>query len=487
MPRKSERSQRTLDGDKKDERERFTKTLSDIDSAVAAGNPTLALARLYDLAWSGAMLRAKSFVKDKRRRSDQLLEELANLTPEMTLTADSLLEERNQTVEGSRCAVVFTLGNNRPQGRSGWVTGRVLCSQDCRTPSLRQPIGLYEIDVPGFSSNIGVIDFVAPPAGTSHTLELLYYDKASNPATPAARTTYVFDSAAAYAYVVDGYHVNETRSLVRDTNSATWGATWADGSDSYPGLGKNETKVSNGDDITLGEKPCYFYAVPSSVDYIVLWYLILNSTNHISDRESSRITSNIAAAFSPVGLLFSLVWGTDDNHFDDDYDPRGFEIAAIFGGMFFILIFIIPYEILKMNCDGPVAKRAVGFDGKDLESQTRNTQSISFRHTDLGEDSAVGCGPNSNYEVTYSITRLTSKPFTIWPKVVRIRSGESIQFFTSPVIDKCFWSCDNGQIDGTGLFTAPAVSADTLVRIEVYQGASHFVPSKCVAAAIVSP
>lgn len=59
------------------------------------------------------------------------------------------------------------------------------------------------------------------------------------------------------------------------------------------------------------------------------------------------------------------------------------------------------------NCDGEVASRRMVLKSYDLDIQTRNDGGYSFPFKHQGSDSAAGCGSNSLYEVTYSVTRLS--------------------------------------------------------------------------------
>jgi hypothetical protein len=62
--------------------------------------------------------------------------------------------------------------------------------------------------------------------------------------------------------------------------------------------------------------------------------------------------------------------------------------------------------LITADCDGPVAAEQAAYKGIDLWHQTQ-TPSRSFSHTTYhpGLDSASGCGSNSQYSVTWRITR----------------------------------------------------------------------------------
>ena len=67
--------------------------------------------------------------------------------------------------------------------------------------------------------------------------------------------------------------------------------------------------------------------------------------------------------------------------------------------------------IVFANCDGPVAAEQAVFTGKDLQIRTANSQTIKFTTFHPGTESPHGCGANSRYKVTWSVTAL--RPATI--------------------------------------------------------------------------
>ena len=71
-------------------------------------------------------------------------------------------------------------------------------------------------------------------------------------------------------------------------------------------------------------------------------------------------------------------------------------------------------NLLNPDCDGPVVADAIPASGADLALWTQNgpyTRTIGF----AGVNSATGCGSNSFYEVTYTITRgnVGPQPYSI--------------------------------------------------------------------------
>ena len=62
--------------------------------------------------------------------------------------------------------------------------------------------------------------------------------------------------------------------------------------------------------------------------------------------------------------------------------------------------------LITADCDGPVALEQPAFKGIDLWNRTQNaSRSITLTTHHNGMDSPTGCGSNSQYDVTWSITR----------------------------------------------------------------------------------
>jgi hypothetical protein len=62
------------------------------------------------------------------------------------------------------------------------------------------------------------------------------------------------------------------------------------------------------------------------------------------------------------------------------------------------------WGILFPNCDGPVVASMVVYSGAELRALTAGGKRAVTTTNYPGIDSAHGCGDNSNYNVTYSIS-----------------------------------------------------------------------------------
>jgi hypothetical protein len=183
--------------------------------------------------------------------------------------------------------------------------------------------------------------------------------------------------AANYTFSLDSFHIDNTRSLHEDTDVVSV-ALKVDGQTIGP-------EISRVGDVNNGDHPVGLSIGPILVDRpdarIEFNFQILNS-GHQDDAEMDDLLrqgadSLIAAEFS--GGQFWAAAAT--------------EAISLLTGLF------------TVDCDGPVAIHAVALTGDKLNTLTHDdgvhTESKFFP----GVDSAVGCGSNSKYTVTWSFSR----------------------------------------------------------------------------------
>jgi hypothetical protein len=63
-------------------------------------------------------------------------------------------------------------------------------------------------------------------------------------------------------------------------------------------------------------------------------------------------------------------------------------------------------DVLNPNCDGMVAAAANTIEGIDLRESMTQGQSYQKIDTNAGSDSAAGCGANSSYLTSWSVTEV---------------------------------------------------------------------------------
>jgi hypothetical protein len=68
-------------------------------------------------------------------------------------------------------------------------------------------------------------------------------------------------------------------------------------------------------------------------------------------------------------------------------------------------------SLLFANCDGPVAAGVRAFTGAQLRAATAYGAFLNVTENNPGTDSPAGCGSNSNYDTTWTISATVSNSF----------------------------------------------------------------------------
>jgi hypothetical protein len=92
----------------------------------------------------------------------------------------------------------------------------------------------------------------------------------------------------------------------------------------------------------------------------------------------------------------------------DPEDHPGFNDTSDWSGLFLEAIADDIGEFLFPDCDGFVVADGIGMSKKQWDTAIDSADGITFRRTMTytGTDSPHGCGSNSDYSVTWSVTRL---------------------------------------------------------------------------------
>jgi hypothetical protein len=151
----------------------------------------------------------------------------------------------------------------------------------------------------------------------------------------------------------------------------------------------------------------------SDTDAVVMIVTIVNSSQGVSattkylESAMSKLASAAGSALGKVVAQEILTQGVKD--------AIGAAIGATIGTAAVPLIgsalgalggFLIgeAWGILFPNCDGPVAASVFVYSGAEIRAATANGAPMNWTVNYPGIDSADGCGDNSNYDVSYSIT-----------------------------------------------------------------------------------
>jgi hypothetical protein len=176
-----------------------------------------------------------------------------------------------------------------------------------------------------------------------------------------------------YTFTVDSFQILNTRSRHNDTDHVTLALKV--GTKVYPAIVKHMGDLNNGTFKVNLSIPNV--EVPTPETKVVMSYLIMNS-GHDKDKVSEWLKKGAE------GLL-----------------SKG---AAASGGLGSVVSYLggLGINAILPNCDGWVAGDHVNFTGTSLTAfgashhETRNYP---------GVDSPTGCGSNSHYKVTWSITQ----------------------------------------------------------------------------------
>jgi hypothetical protein len=177
-----------------------------------------------------------------------------------------------------------------------------------------------------------------------------------------------------YVFTLESFQITDTRSRHNDTDHVTFAVKVGD--KVYPAKVKNMGDLNNGTyKVNLSFGPI---EVPTPETKVNLTYLIMNS-GHDQDKVSDwlkkaaegLLTKGAAAAGGPWGIAIGVV------------GDLGLGIAFA-------------------NCDGWVAGDHIALTGKTLAGYTKpHRETRNYK----GIDSPRGCGGNSHYYVTWSITQ----------------------------------------------------------------------------------
>jgi hypothetical protein len=205
--------------------------------------------------------------------------------------------------------------------------------------------------------------------------------------------------AAQYSFALVSMQIMNTRARHVDSDKASLSVA--------VGNGKPETLVKDLGDLNNGSFPIGLtipgIEVADPQLGIAINYLILNSGHSdwktidgdLTQAGNALASAGAKAATSAVGGAIGATLGSAV------LPVIGSILGAAAGWLIGEVV-----GLITADCDGPVAAEQAAYKGIDLWHQTQ-TPSRSFSHTTYhpGLDSASGCGSNSQYSVTWRITR----------------------------------------------------------------------------------
>jgi hypothetical protein len=207
---------------------------------------------------------------------------------------------------------------------------------------------------------------------------------------------------ALYLFVLERFHIDNTRSRHEDTDTVTFGVRA--GSSQTLLQSKFVGDVNNGDhDVSMASPPLF---IPTGGKPGVFSYLIYNgdttklgislddAAGKVIDLYTQQILEGGPSQDPSAQIPDDYVGAPDNVTFDDPSWVNVLELAAI-GSFFF------------PDCDGMVAADVIGRSKDDLDAEVNSAGGMSYTQTRRypGTNSPAGCGSNSDYSVTWSVTR----------------------------------------------------------------------------------
>jgi hypothetical protein len=217
-----------------------------------------------------------------------------------------------------------------------------------------------------------------------------------------------------YTFELESFHINNTRSRHDDTDTVTFGLQVGD--QQFPIQSHYAGNLNNGDyPVNLLFGPIL---ITEDAVTAVFTYEIYNGG--AGGLPTSLVTLNQALLNNVVPLVVQTSglenggWpnfssgeaGADvpnpDNPFDDTSDWSTLFFGAIAAD---IGSFLFP------DCDGFVAADGIGMSKEQWDQAIDSVGGETFRKTMhyAGSNSPAGCGSNSDYTVTWSVTRETMR------------------------------------------------------------------------------
>ncbi|GAA5086070.1 hypothetical protein [Nocardia iowensis] len=210
-----------------------------------------------------------------------------------------------------------------------------------------------------------------------------------------------------YTFTLEQFHIDNTRSRDDDTDTVQFGL--AAGKRSFGSQSHHAGDVDNGDHhvgLTFSSVVLADAATPAIISYQIYngdTGSIEGGLAAISDRLSEKVLDFFIEAAQPghevVEVNYLGVGQTTPENFNsaDFTDASWLDFARLIR----IATFLFP------NCDGFVAVGTVGMNKLGWDRAIDNAGGTTFRKTIRypGSDSNPGCGSNSDYTVTWSVTR----------------------------------------------------------------------------------
>ncbi|KAA8888791.1 hypothetical protein F3087_07180 [Nocardia colli] len=210
-----------------------------------------------------------------------------------------------------------------------------------------------------------------------------------------------------YTFTLEQFHIDNTRSRNDDTDTVQFG--FAAGRRSFGSQSHDAGDVDNGDHV-VGLSFSSVVLADAATPAVINYQIYNGNTGHfegglaaISDRLSGKALDFFVDAAQPGNQVTELNYLDVGQTTPDNFDAADFNDASWFDFVRLIRIgsFFFP------DCDGFVAVGTVGMNKLGWDRAIDAAGGATFRKTIRypGSDSNAGCGSNSDYTVTWSVTR----------------------------------------------------------------------------------
>jgi len=211
-----------------------------------------------------------------------------------------------------------------------------------------------------------------------------------------------------YTFSVDTIACNVTRSARRDTLHISVSVAIA-GRDP---IVKTKSLGDHKEGFTFPGIP--LTNIPIADDEIAVFTYVIINNGHSTESEVHKLletaatkiaTTGAAAAAQAIGEGAKAAAGAAIGALVGSPIPIvGPIIGAALGALSAFLLGEL-IDVLNPNCDGPIASAAMTIGGAELRQRLAGGQPWSHKDSNPGVDSPGGCGANSEYETTWSISR----------------------------------------------------------------------------------
>ncbi len=271
-------------------------------------------------------------------------------------------------LENREVEISFQLKNNKPNNVLGTVTSTHMKGSGEKVEV--QANGTYD----------GSIICVAPGAGKDIYIDLKFSSATSN---ELLHETYaIMDVAAKYTLKLEKFNIERTRATFTDTDFASF-SSQVGGQEPQTVAKKIDNVKEGSHEINLQLGP--FELVPGVSPDLVFSYLIINRGHPSSYDDAKKVLDTISGAtkevLNSIYPAFKVLWDVAD------------KITKELN------------ELFTVNCDGKVAEDKIVVSSSTLDEWTKNENIYSETRYYPGTDSNDGCGANSKYYVTWTVTR----------------------------------------------------------------------------------